>query len=427
MRGRDYQGAMRIQPSWLSDLSDPDTFLDGPPYELFRKMRDEAPVVWSGRPPTWDVQLDDPSGWWNVTRAEDITRVSQDWETYSSWLGGVFIRPNDIASLEELRTMMSGKDGEPHQRQRLTVNKVFTPGRVAKLEPKIRARVIELLDVIVDAPSCDLMTDFAAPLAVHMIGDLLGIPDLDRDRLALWADAIASPNDPDLAHIDGSAVFGEAAAYLFGILQARATDPQDDLITALGQVTYDDGASMDPQDQVGVFLQLIGAAIDSTRSTIGSGTRALIENPKQFAALADDPGRARAAVEEMLRYNTAFTYFRRTATVDTELAGVEISAGDAVVLWYPSGSRDDRVVDRPDEFDITRPAICPHQAFGGGGRHFCLGSALVRQELVVVFEEIARRVGAIEFAGTPARTRSNLINGYKKFPVRLSSPAAVRR
>jgi len=97
------------------------------------------------------------------------------------------------------------------------------------------------------------------------------------------------------------------------------------------------------------------------------------------------------------------------------------------VLWYPSGSRDDRVVDRPDEFDITRPAICPHQAFGGGGRHFCLGSALVRQELVVVFEEIARRVGAIEFAGTPARTRSNLINGYKKFPVRLSSPAAVRR
>jgi len=174
-----------------------------------------------------------------------------------------------------------------------------------------------------------------------------------------------------------------------------------------------------------VFLQLIGAAIDSTRSTLGSGARAFIENAAQFAALTEDPGRARAAVEEMLRYSPAFTYFRRTATVDTELAETQIRAGDAVVIWFVSGNRDERVIDRPDAFDITRPAICPHQAFGGGGRHFCLGSALVRQELLVVFEEIARRVRTIEFAGTPARTRSMIINGYKKFPVRLSSKARV--
>jgi len=412
---------MRTQPAWLIDLSDPDSFVDGPPYELFRKMRDEAPVVWSERPPTWDVQLDDPVGWWNVTRFADIARVSQDWETYSAWLGGPILRPSDIASLDELRMMMSGKDGEAHQRQRLTVNKVFTPGRVAKLEPKIRERVTYLLDAITDQPECDLVKDFSGPLTVHMIGDLLGIPDTDRDKLGLWADAITAPNDPDLAHIDSSAVFAESAAYLFGLLQARAAEPQDDLITALGQVTYDDGTPMSPEDQVGVFLQLIGAAIDSTRSTLGSGTRALIENPAQFAALIDDPGRARAAVEEMLRFAPAFTNFRRTATVDTELGGVEIKAGDAVVIWLVSGSRDERVIDRPDDFDITRPAICPHQAFGGGGRHFCLGSALVRQELLVVFEEIARRVRAIEFVGTPTRTRSNIINGYKKFPVRLSS------
>ena len=414
---------MRTQPSWLIDLSDPDSFRDGPPHELFRRMRDEAPVVWSDRPATWDVQPDDPPGWWNVTRFTDIARVSQDWETYSAWLGGPLLRPSDVASLEEIRMMMSGKDGEPHQRQRLTVNKVFTPGRVAKLEPKIRERVTDLLDAILDQPECDLVNDFSGPLTVHMIGDLLGIPDTDRDKLAFWADAITAPNDPDLAHIDTHAVFQESAAYLFGVLQERAAHPQDDLITALGQVTYDDGTHMSPEDQVGVFLQLIGAAIDSTRSTLGSGTRAFIENPAQFAALTQDPGRARAAVEEMLRYAPAFTYFRRTATVDTELGGTQIKAGDAVVIWFVSGNRDERVIDRPDVFDITRPAICPHQAFGGGGRHFCLGSALVRQELVVVFEEIARRVGTIEFTGSPARTRSMIINGYKTFPVRLSSKA----
>jgi cytochrome P450 len=311
--------------------------------------------------------------------------------------------------------MMIGKDGGEHARQRATVNKVFTPWRVRELESKIRERVTALTDAFIDRGECELVSEFSSPLVVHMIGDLLGVPDKDRDRLAVWADALTAPEDPDLAHMTGHEVFADSGAYLLELLTDRKAHPQHDLITALGQITIK-GAPMPEGDQVGIFLQLLAAAIDSTRSTISNGTRAFIENPEQLAALRENPALAAQAMEEILRWSPPFTGFRRTANQDTEIEGVAIREGDAVMLWYVSGSRDPRAIDAPDTFDIQR-TTCPHQAFGGGGRHFCLGAGLARQELLIVFEEFARRLTDIRLAEPPTRTRSYLINGYKRMPI----------
>jgi cytochrome P450 len=289
---------------------------------------------------------------------------------------------------------------------------------VTDLESKIRERVTSLLEGVVDQGECDVMSDLASPLVVHMIGDLLGVPEEDRQELTIWTEALSFPDDAELAHIGGDDVIAAAATYLMNLLRERLANPQEDLITAIGQATYK-GEVMPPSDQVGVFIQLVVAAIDSTRATIGTGIRALLENPEQLEALSRTPSLIPSAVEEMLRWAPAFNYFRRTATRETDLHGSTIKAGDALILWYCSGSRDSLVVERPDTFDITRGSrtACPHQAFGGGGRHFCLGGTLARQELQIFFEEFTRRLTDVKLADPPVRARSILMNAYKRVPI----------
>jgi cytochrome P450 len=292
---------------------------------------------------------------------------------------------------------------------------------VKSLEEKIRNRVIALIDELADRAECDIMADLASPLVVHMIGDLLGIPEEDRPQITSWAEALSFPDDTEFAYAPGDEIFAAAGAYLMNLLQERHADPQDDLITAIGRTTYK-GEAMPPEDQVGIFIQLVAAAIDSTRATIGTGLSALLEHPEQLEKIVRDPSLIPSAVEEMLRWAPAFNYFRRTATRDTELHGTTIRAGDALILWYCSGNRDLQAVHRPEVFDITRgsQAACPHQAFGGGGRHFCLGGSLAREEIKIFFEEFTHRLTDVEFAATPERVRSTLMNAYKRVPVRFT-------
>jgi cholest-4-en-3-one 26-monooxygenase len=205
-----------------------------------------------------------------------------------------------------------------------------------------------------------------------------------------------------------------------GLLLARAEHPADDLITALGLTRYN-GRPMPAEEQIGVFAQLFAAGIDSTKSTICNGVLTLLEHPDQLALLRADPSLTQGAVEEILRWRPPFTHQRRTASRDTELGGVPIARGESVVMWLQSSSRDPRAIERAGEFDITRGSGgCPHHAFGGGGRHFCIGAGLARLELVTFFAEFLARVGEIEVAGPPERTRSCFVDGYKRVPVRLA-------
>jgi cytochrome P450 len=169
------------------------------------------------------------------------------------------------------------------------------------------------------------------------------------------------------------------------------------------------------------FFLLVAAGNDSTKATYCSGMRALMESPDQRRLLVDDPSLIPGAVEESLRMFPAFAHFRRTATRDTELAGCPIHQGDKVVMWYVSSNRDESRYEDPDRFDVTRNP--EHQAFGAGGRHFCLGTALARLELRILFEETLARYPAMEMTGTPGFAESPFINQLKTLPVRLGRPS----
>jgi cholest-4-en-3-one 26-monooxygenase len=204
------------------------------------------------------------------------------------------------------------------------------------------------------------------------------------------------------------------------LIAARREHPTDDLTSVLVHAEFDGQGLEDHEIVMGFFL-LMAAGNDSTKSTYCSGMRALIENPDQKQLVLDDPSLIPRAVEESLRMFPAFAHFRRTATQDTELCGQKIAEGDKVVMWYVSSNRDETRHEDPDRFNIMRDE--EHQAFGAGGRHFCLGTALARMELRILIEETLKRYPSLEIIGEgggPRYTESPFINQLKTLPVRLN-------
>jgi cytochrome P450 len=401
------------------DFTDRSVFADGPPLELFARMRAEAPVCWSDAPPDWEIE----KGYWNVTRAADITAVHADPETYSSWRRGWILHIEDIAPLEVMRMMMIGRDAPEHTRMRGIVNAAFTPRRVAAVEPAIRALITGLIDEVIEAGECDFVEDIASGYTNGTIAEMLGVPHEDRPMLFHWTDTIMTADDPESrAKGTGMQAMMDAAGYLLTLTAQREQDPRDDLVTALGEAEYE-GMTMPQEERAGIFIQLFAAGIDTTRGTLGLGLQALLDHPGQRDLLIADPGLIPGAVEEVLRWTSVGMHERRTATRDTVLGGQPIAEGDAVVLWYGSAGRDPALVgEDPDRFDVRR-ARCRHQAFGPGGPHFCLGAGLARLELRVAFEEILRRMPDIGAAWTPDRIQSNLVAGYRRMPVRFTPGA----
>jgi cholest-4-en-3-one 26-monooxygenase len=205
------------------------------------------------------------------------------------------------------------------------------------------------------------------------------------------------------------------------LIAARQENPTDDLTSVLVHAEIE-GEKLDEQEIVMGFFLLMAAGNDSTKATFCSGMRALLEHPDQRRLLVDDPGLIPGAVEESLRMFPAFAHFRRTATCDTELAGQTIREGEKVVMWYVSSGRDSERYEEPDRFDACRSP--EHQAFGAGGRHFCLGTALARLELRVLFEETLARYPNMELAGEPTWVASTFVNQLKSLPVRLAGAGA---
>jgi len=403
-------------------LGELDTFADGPPHALFARMREEAPAIWTDAPASWPAP--DQPGFWSVTRAADVVAISKDPEAFSSWRGGFTMRQDELGSLDVQRATMIGKDGAEHARMRGTVNRAFTPRQLARLTDTTRRRVERLLDDPLRAGSCDLATDLAGPLATATICDLLGVPEADRAQLARWTDAFLSADDEIAGGLRGDEALLLSGEYFAGLVAERGRCPADDLITALGQARYR-GAEMPLEEQVGVFAQLFAAGIDSTKNTITNGVLTLLEHPDQLALLREDPGLVPSAVEEILRWTPPFTHMRRTATRDVELHGARIAEGESVVMWLQAASRDPQAIDRPDVFDVARGAGCPHLAFGGGGRHFCLGAGLARLELTTFFAVLLERTSALALTGRPERIRSCFVDGFKHVP--LAVAAAERR
>jgi cholest-4-en-3-one 26-monooxygenase len=390
-------------------------WLDGPPHAVFKRLRSGCPVHWTDGVTEYPKE----AGFWSVTRADDVHTVSRDWKTYSSELGGVTAVTEGFP-VELSRAMFIGMDPPKHDRLKMLFQAGFTPKRIAAHEPAIRQITTGVLDRLEGRDSCDLVTDVAQPVVSRVIGSFMGIPPEDDAVWATLMNAALGTGDTDLNPYGVQGIMEKVIPEIFErcqkLIAERRDNPTDDLTSVLVHAEIE-GEKLEEHEIVMGFFLLVAAGNDSTKATYCSGMRALMENPDQRQLLLDDPSLIPAAVEESLRMFPAFAHFRRTATADTELAGKKIRQGEKVVMWYASSNRDESRYEDPDRFDVTRNA--EHQAFGAGGRHFCLGTALARLELRVLFEETLARYPEMAIDGRPVMAESAFINQLKTLPVRL--------
>ncbi len=393
-------------------------FQAGPPHDLFQRLRSRCPVHWSDG----ITEHPDENGFWSVTRAEDVHEVSRDWQTFSSEVGGFTAVKNGGLSLEMQQAMFIGMDPPKHDRLKALFQRGFTPKRIAEHDDAIRAITLGVLDRLDGRETCDLVNDVAQPVVARVIGSFMGLSPEDDAAWARLMNAIVGAGDPDATPEGTASVMEKEVPEVFArcarLIAERRETPTDDLTSVLVHADLD-GEHLEEHEIVMGFLLLMAAGNDSTKATYCSGMRALMEDREQLRQVVQDASLVPGVVEESLRMFPAFAHFARTATCDTELGGQRIREGEKLVMWYPSSNRDETRFEDPDRFDITRNA--EHQAFGAGGRHFCLGTALARLELRILIEETLSRFPTIELAGTPTYVQSAFANQLKTLPVRLAA------
>jgi cytochrome P450 len=405
-----------------ADLTSHDTFLRGVPHATFARMRREEPVAW--------VDEGDGDGFWALSKHADISAVSRDFGRFTASRG---IRIEQMApdELEARRTMMEF-DPPEHARLRRLVQPGFTPKVIATYESAFRLLAGHVLDGVLPLGEIDFVTEISRELPIRLLCRLLGVPETDAGLLVAWGDQMISNADPEYTPVVIDKMDTEeyrllpfrspAALEVFRYAEEMAIErrnsPQDDIITTL-LTAEPDGQPLTDLEFKNFFTLMMVAGNETTRHTISHGLIYLLAHPDQMEQLRQDPaGLSMSATEEILRASSVTMHFRRTATEEVVMRGRTIRPGDRVVMWYPSANHDEEVFDSPFVFDIRRQPN-DHLTFGTG-RHVCLGASLARLEVRVVFEELLKRVAAIEITGEPDRLRSNFINGIKHLPVRVT-------
>ena len=401
------------------DLVDPDSFANGIPYEFFEYLRNEEPVHHHPHP--------DHDGFWVISRAADVEAISRDANRFSNYEKGVFLEEDTVLPLDFIRQSMLLMDPPDHTRLRRAISRRFTPKTVSNLESRVRHITHEVIDRVIEQGSCDFSLDIAAQLPLAMICELMGVPEADRMQVFTWANKISSFDDPSVREDvdDGLIAFEESYIYVIELAEEKLANPQEDLISLLAQPDTggDEGLS---EIEIANFFQLLSVAgNETTRHTTCHGLQALIDHPEQRARLREDPSLVPNAVEEILRWGSVVNYFRRTPMEDVELHGVTIPAGDPVAVYYVSANRDESVFENAGEFDIERKFDGTQFAFGGGGPHFCMGAALARMQLRVMFETLVERLPDATNSAPPTRLRSNWMHGIESMPIEFT-PSAKR-
>lgn len=396
------------------DLADPRLWDDGVPWDLFAALQREPGVHWS-------PQASSPGegGFWSIVRHEDIFTVTRDFETFSSEKRGIFLVDDIGVPLDIQRLQMISMDPPRHSRLKKIVGKAFTPVRIAQHEDHIRQIVGSVLDSVADRPSFDLVADVARPIPARVIGDMLGTPPEDDEKLVHWTNVFTAFEDPEVRKgwTNTEEVLAEIVRYCGEQIAQRRGAPTGDLLSAVMDAEVD-GERLDDFEIAVFFILLMAAGNDSTRATYSGIMKSILEDDVLRRRLIDDPSLIPAAVEEGLRMYPAFAFMARAAARDTELHGQQIKEGDRVLLWYLASNRDAAKFEDPHVFDLDRHNREEHQAFGGRGRHFCLGAALARLELKVWIEETLKRMPDLQVDGDCPRVRALFLNQYSSIPVR---------
>jgi cytochrome P450 len=410
---------MTVVGSDLEDvlLAERELWQDGPPHELFARMRAECPVHWTPS----ITEYPEEAGFWSVTTAEDVRTVSRDFKTYSSERGGVTLMTSAFLPLELATKMFVAQDPPKHDRVREIFNAGFTPRRIAEHEDRIRAITVAVLEKLAAREECDLVSEVAEPVVQRVMGSFLGIPPEDDRIWGSLTKAMLDAGDPDVNPEGPRSVMERDMPQVITrcaqMIAERREQPTDDLTSLLVHAEVDGQRLEDEEILMGFFLLLI-AGFDSSKSGYCSGMRALMDHPDQRQMLLNDPSLIPGAVEETLRLFPPATHFRRTATCDTELGGKQIREGEKVVMWYLSSNRDEKRYKDPQRFDVTR--VPDHDTFGAGGRHFCLGNALGRLELKILFGETLARFPNMQPIGEPDLAKTMWLPQLRTLRVQLS-------
>ncbi|NJP29885.1 cytochrome P450 [Microbispora hainanensis] len=407
------------------DLANLDNFLDGEtPWRMFDVLRAEAPIHWQD-------EGEHGSGFWSLTRHEDIVRADRDAETFTSTK---FVNLEEVDDRQaDIRRSILETDGPRHLSLRRLLQRDFTPRAVAGYEVFLRGLTAKTLDAALAKGTFDFVKEVSADFPINVLARMLDVPEGDTQQLIDWGNRIIGNTDPDYAdvllHSEESEKYRdlpfrspaslEVFEYGRELARQRRGGDGTDLVSRLVNQTPSDGEPLTARDFDNYFLLLVVAGNETTRHAITHTMKALIENPAQLAKLRDNPGLMPAAVEEFLRWASPVYHFRRTATKDVEIHGQKIAAGDKVVMWFASGNRDERVFADPYAFDVTRENN-DHITFGKGSPHFCLGNSLARLEIRIMFEELLPRLADIRLAGDVRRVRSNFVNGIKELPVTVT-------
>ncbi len=374
------------------ELYDEDFRVD--PYAVFAQMREHDPVL-------CQPGMDGETPIWFVTRHDDVAAVLLDDER--------FVRDPRLVLTEEqlaedavppaiaaINDNMLNRDGDDHRRLRRLVTKAFTPKIVEQLRPRIQEIADELIDAAEARGSMDLSNDYAFPLPITVIAELLGVPHADQDRFRDWSDAMVTPAVGPEALERFFGQMGEFVEYLTDFFAARRAAPRDDLVSALLAARDADDA-LSEEELFGTVILLIVAGHETTVGLIGNAVLHLLDHPDQLALLRANPSLLPAAVEELLRYEGPVERaLNRWAATDVELGGQTIRRGELVIAILNSADRDPERFPEPDRLDVTREDT-RHLAFGRGS-HYCLGAPLARLEAEIALETLFRRLPGLRVA-----------------------------
>lgn len=410
------------------DLADNTAFKAGQPFDYYKILREQAPASWTS--------VREASGYWAITRYDDIKRIELDPETFSSQRGGInmaygppgrrHVRLHGAA----LNTLIC-LDRPYHIPLRMQHRSFFTPDYVAGLRGKVEGKVDQLLDAMArKGPTVDLVTNFSEQLPLFTLCEMLGVDEKDRPRIIRWMFYLESAGHMFSEQAAGRRIsplfvmkflWNVRQMFRFGerILQDRRKNPRDDLLTAIATAQVD-GEPLSQDFLDGAWLLIIFAGNDTTRNSLSGTMKLLTDFPDQKQKLLDDPSLIPGMVPEALRMVTPVIHMRRTLMSDAEIAGQKIAAGEKVIMYYGAANRDSSVFANPDRFDIERKNSGDHLAFGAGP-HVCLGQRVATMQLEVAYAKILERFPEIRWTGHIKQAPNNFVNAISELEVDLGT------
>jgi cytochrome P450 len=421
------QAYPEIEPDVLSNS---DNFTSGQPFDLFARLRAEAPVA-------WQREGSQGPGFWALTRYDDVLKVDGDPQTFSSQRGGILMAYGPPETRHPLLfrasvDAMINMDGASHLQLRREHMPYFTPAYLAALKNKVATETTRLIDAMAGLGECDLVENLSSQLPLFTLCEILGVPQADRPKFLTWmhyleiAGHIAQTRrkaaEPSPELLKFVQAFNDNVAEMFDygrhMLKQRRAEPQADLMTAIARATVD-GELLRDEYLDGSWLLIVFAGNDTTRNTISGAMKLFTENPDQRRTLMDDMSLLPNAVDEVVRMVSPVIYMRRTATRDTDVGAQKIAAGEKVIMYFGAANRDPVVFADPDRFDIHRANAAKNIAFGFGP-HVCIGKRVAQLQLEEVYRQLFTRLPDIEYAGGIEIAPNNFVHAIRKLPVRFT-------